>query len=83
MQGLSRIERRSEADIEPIDGRRITAEHGANDRPAGHAIGAEAVQDRPWETGLGGKRRLGMKRIEITVQPKQQRLIGSGLAALE
>ena len=52
---------------------------GVQERPAGEAVGAQAVEDRPVEAAHGRERRVGVQRVAVARQPVDQRLVGAGL----
>ena len=61
----------------PEPGRVAVAQH-LQQGPAGHPVGAQAVQDRLAEAAAGGELRVDVQRVAVAGQPVDQRLLRPG-----
>ena len=68
-----------EAGLDVVEVRRITAAQRVQQRPAGEAIAAQTVQDRPVEAAHRGERRVGVQRVAVAGEAVHERLVGRRL----
>ena len=78
-EGVARQHRRSEAGLDVVEPHRVAGAHRVQERPAGEAVAAQAVQDRTVEATDRGERRVRVQRVAVAGQPVDERLVDRGL----
>ena len=78
-QRLAGHDRRGEAGLDVVEPGRVRAAQHVQQRPAGEAVAAQPVEDRPVEPAGGGERRVGVQRVAVAVEPVDERLVGRRL----
>ena len=73
--GLAGEHRRREAHLQALEPRRVAAAAGLDDGAAGHAVGAQPVQDRRLEAAGGRGLGVGVQRVAVAGEAIDQRRV--------
>src|SRR5258708_39492536 len=74
-QRVARQDGPAEARLHRAEAFRVRPAQGMQQRTAGEAVRAQAVQDRSLEAATGGERRIGVERIAVARQAIEEGLL--------
>ncbi len=72
---VARQHRRREAGLDVPEARGVAATDRVQQRPAGEAVAAQAVEDRAVEATDRGERRVGVQRVAVAREPVHEGLV--------